>query len=298
MRLVSFYSQKTPQQLSWGIWQQEQNTIVDVCKIDASLPASLRLAVEEGDAIFPRLHAVLEKAAGQSDALLPYDTCVLQAPYTNPSRNILCTGINYVAHLEEFTRPDAEKKIPEFPFLFTKPCTAIAHPESAVPAHEHVTDRYDYEVELAVIIGKKGVNITEENALDHVFGYSIINDLSARNLQRRTTQWYAGKALDQSAPFGPCIVTRDELTDPQNLALETRINGELRQSSHTSLMIFKVAKLIHILSQGSTFLPGDIIATGTPSGVGMAFDPPKFLRSGDVMELTIENIGMLRNTIA
>ncbi len=295
MRLVSFYTHSKPETLSWGIWQPETETIVDVCRIDSSLPSTLRLAVEEGQALFPRLESALQKATAATS--LPYASCTLQAPYTNPPRNILCTGINYVAHMQEFTRPDAEQKIPEFPFIFTKPSTAIAHPESAVSNHVGITSKYDYEVELAVIIGKKGINITEEDALSHVFGYSIINDLSARDLQRRTSQWYVGKALDGSAPFGPCIVTCNALADPQNLQLESRINGEVRQNSHTSLMIFSIAKLIHLLSKGTTLLPGDIIATGTPAGVGMSFDPPKFLQSGDVMELEIENIGILRNSI-
>ncbi len=298
MRLISFYLQSNPADLRWGIWQSENNTVIDVCNIDASLPSSLRLAVEEGDALYPRLQEVLVKAAEQPQNQHAFSACTLQAPYTNPPRNIMCTGINYMAHLQEFSRPDAEQKAPEFPFLFTKPCTAITHPDAIVSAHEEITQKYDYEVELGVVIGKKGINIREEDALSHIFGYSIINDLSARDLQRRTTQWYAGKSLDQSAPFGPCIVCRQDLANPQDLHLESRINGEVRQSSHTSLMIFTVAKLIHIVSQGTTLLPGDIIATGTPAGVGMSFNPPKFLKSGDVMELEIENIGILRNTIA
>ncbi len=294
MRLISFIPQNT-QDLRWGIWQAD-NTIIDVCKVDSSLPATLRLAVDQGQDIFPRLEKALHNAA--PEAIVPFAQCILQAPYTNPPRNILCTGINYVAHLEEFARPDAEKNIPEFPFLFTKPCTAIAHPNTALDVHARVTDKYDYEVELAVVIGKKGKNIPEEQALEHVFGYSIINDLSARDLQRRTTQWYAGKSLDESAPFGPCIVDAKTLSNPQILKLESRINGEVRQSSHTSLMIFSVARLIHLLSQDTTLLPGDIIATGTPAGVGMSFTPSKYLKSGDLMELEIENIGILRNTLA
>ncbi len=294
MRLISFIPKNNPQELRWGIWQSD-DSIIDVCKADTSLPPSLRLAVEEGTGIFPRLEKLIPNA--QPEHCLALSQCTLQSPYTNPPRNILCTGINYVAHLEEFTRPEAESKIPEFPFLFTKPCTAIAHPNTALDVHAKETEKYDYEVELAVIIGKKGKNIPQDKALEHVFGYSIINDLSARDLQRRTTQWYAGKSLDESAPFGPCIVDAATITDPQKLKLESRINGEVRQSSHTSLMIFSVARLIHLLSQGSTLLPGDIIATGTPAGVGMSFTPSKYLKSGDLMELEIENIGILRNTL-
>ncbi len=298
MRLVSFVQKVAPEILRWGIWNEAEKTIFDVCSADGNLPDTLRLAVEEGDKLFPQLEKLIQQYEGTKTHCIPFENCALRAPYTNPPRNILCTGINYVEHLHELVRPlSVEQKLPEFPFIFTKPCTAIAHPDTALDGHADVTGSYDYEVELAVIIGKQGKNIPQENALEHVFGYSIINDLSARDLQRRTSQWYIGKALDGSAPFGPCIVCRQSLADPQNLHLQSRINGEVRQSSHTGHMIFSVAKLIHILSQGTTLMAGDIIATGTPAGVGMSFDPPKTLVSGDSMELEIEHIGILKNTI-
>ncbi len=298
MRLISFVQNTAPEILRWGIWYEEENTVFDVCSADSNLPATLRMAVEEGDSLFPQLEKLAQQHSGTKAHRISFEECTLRAPYTNPPRNILCTGINYVEHLHELVRPlDVERKLPEFPFIFTKPCTAIAHPNTALDSHAALTDRYDYEVELAVIIGKQGKNISQENALEHVFGYSIINDLSARDLQRRTSQWYIGKALDGSAPFGPCIVCRQSLADPQNLQLQSRINGEVRQNSHTGHMIFTVAKLIHILSQGTTLMAGDIIATGTPAGVGMSFDPPKVLVSGDSMELEIEHIGVLKNTI-
>ncbi len=297
MRLVSYVLQSNEKDVRWGIWQAEEDCIIDAQKAEPSLPSSLRLAVEQADT-YVRLKEILSRARELSHARVPFATCNLKAPYTNPPRNILCTGINYRAHLEEFTRPDkVEQKLPEFPFVFTKPCTSIVDPNVAVESHANITQSYDYEVELAVIIGKSGRDIPEEKALEHVFGYSIINDLSARDLQRRTTQWYAGKSLDESAPFGPCIVCRQDIDNPQNLEISCKINGEERQRSNTNMMLFPIAKLIHVMSQGSTLLAGDIISSGTPSGVGMAFDPPKFLRSGDVMELEVENIGILRNTI-
>ncbi len=299
MRLVSFFHANNSGKLRWGFWHPENNYILDVQLANSSMPTSLRLAIEHED-IFEKLAQIY--ADDQSDkinsARLPISETTLQAPYTNPPKNILCTGINYAEHLDELVRPLAiEQKLPDYPFIFTKPCTTIAHPDSKLTCHTNVTNSYDYEVELAVIIGKQGCNIAKENAMEYVFGYSIINDLSARNIQRRTSQWYCGKALDFSAPFGPCIVHKNFIGDPQNLRISSRINGEVRQGSNTKKMIFDVATLIHILSRGSTLLPGDIIATGTPSGVGMSFNPPKFLKAGDIMELEIENIGILRNYI-
>ncbi len=298
MRLVSFLRKNFSEELFWGIWEPEKGYIFDVCQAEPNLPKTLRLAIEKGDEIFNSLQELVKKHAAEQTFHIPLEECVLQAPYLDPPRNIICTGINYVEHLQELNRPMSVKMaLPTYPFVFTKPCTSIAHPEAILENHSNLTKKYDYEVELAVIIGKKGKNIPENQALDYVFGYSIVNDLSARDLQRRTSQWYTGKALDDSAPFGPCITCRQSIKNPQDLKLETRVNDEVRQSSSTSMMIFTVAKLIHIVSQGCTMLPGDIIATGTPAGVGMSFTPTKFLRAGDVMELEIENIGILRNTL-
>ncbi len=299
MHLVTFvYKNDVSCTEHWGIWQQEAGYVVDVVVANPVMPHSLRRAVEQTDMLLPLLQDIVEQDAKGTLTRVSIDAVTLRAPYTNPPRNIICTGINYADHQKEFTRTDAkEQALPEFPFLFTKPCTAIAHPNTAVEAHQGLTQQYDYEVELAVIIGKGGRDIPKAQALDHVFGYAIINDLSARDLQRRTSQWYVGKSLDASAPFGPCIVHKSAIPDPQNLRIASRINGEERQSAHTSMMIFPVATLIHIISQGTTLLPGDIIATGTPAGVGMGLRPPQFLKSGDIMELEIENIGLLQNII-
>ncbi len=298
MRLISFIHKEKPEQLHWGLWQEVEGYVVDAQLANAQLPTSLRLAIEQSESTIPQLQEIFATHTTLNHAQIALDQVSLQAPYMDPPRNILCTGINYAEHLDELVRPlSVEQKLPEFPFIFTKPCTAIAHPEAALESHSNITDSYDYEVELAVIIGKKGINIDKKDALNYVFGYSIINDLSARDIQRRTSQWYCGKALDGSAPFGPCIVYKDYIKNPQNLQITTRINNETRQNSNTNNMLFDVATLIHIISQGTTLLPGDIIATGTPSGVGMSFKPPKYLKSNDIMELEIENIGILRNTI-
>ncbi len=301
MRLISFTDNEKPNDLRWGIWQKDAGYVLDVQLAKENMPKNLRDAIDYGDQI---IHELKNIEADDAENLLPraridFENITIKAPYTNPPRNILCTGINYVEHLDELVRPLAvEQKLPEFPFIFTKPCTAIAHPDTKIESHSNITESYDYEAELAVIIGKKGRDITKEHALDYVFGYSIVNDLSARNLQRRTSQWFCGKALDNSAPFGPCIVPKHAIGDVQNLNITAHINGELRQNSNTSKMLFNISTLIHIISQGMTLLPGDILITGTPSGVGMSFNPPKFLQSGDLMELEVENIGILRNYIA
>lgn len=305
MRLVTFTTQGADSRI--GIWSQDDTYILDVCLAEQcwlstqTLPTTLRGLVEAQDKALPLLRQLEARDAAGSEknnCRIPFASAALRAPYTDPPRNILCTGINYVDHLKELDRGVvAEQKMPEHPFIFTKPRTCIAHPNSAVDGHSAESQAYDYEVELAVIIGKTGKNISREDAFEHIFGYSIINDLSARDLQRLTTQWYRGKALDESAPFGPCIVTRDSIPDPHQLRISSKINGELRQNAHTSQMIFTLPTLIETLSLGTTLEAGDIIATGTPSGVGMSFKPPRYLKPGDCMELEIDGIGVLRNTI-
>lgn len=306
MYLVTYVLPTRGQEPSIAFWLKEKDRVVDILQAEqrylgaTTLPSTMRELIDNSGTILPRLRMVHDAALADNggNGHLPLADVRLRAPYTNPPRNILCIGLNYTEHLKELDRPLlAEQKLPETPFVFTKPCTAIAHPDDILDVHNDITLCYDYEVELAVIIGKSGKNIRKEDALEHVFGYSIVNDLSARDLQRLTTQWYRGKCLDGSAPFGPCIATKDAIPDPQNLAISSRINGELRQDSHTARMLFDVATLISVVSTGSTLLPGDIISTGTPSGVGMSFQPPRYLKSGDCLKLEIENIGVLRNTM-
>jgi 2-keto-4-pentenoate hydratase/2-oxohepta-3-ene-1,7-dioic acid hydratase in catechol pathway len=174
----------------------------------------------------------------------------------------------------------------------------VNHPDGNIPFDPAVTEQLDWEVELGVVIGRAGKDISADCALDYVFGYTIINDISARDIQARHVQWFKGKSLDGACPMGPCIVTADEIPDPQTLALRLTVNGILKQEASTAVMIFPVAQIIAILSQGMTIEPGDLIATGTPSGVGMARTPPEYLRPGDIVEATIEGIGTLRNRVA
>ena len=214
----------------------------------------------------------------------------LQAPIPAPARNIFCLGRNYADHAAE-----RGAAVPEHPVYFTKPAHAVVGPGDRV-VHHAVTKELDYEVELTAVIGSPGRDIARGDALRHVFGYTIINDVTARDLQKRHGQWFKGKSLDTFCPMGPILVTTDEIPDPQALAVSLRVNGQVRQSSHTSKMIFPVDQCIEVLSQGLTLLPGDVIATGTPDGVGAATG--NFLKVGDRMEAEVEHIGVLANRIA
>lgn len=223
--------------------------------------------------------------------VLPLSEVRLLAPIPRLRKNIFCMGRNYAEHARE-----SGGSVPTVPVFFTKPPTCVVAPEAPV-VHHAVTQQLDYEVELAVVIGKRGRDIAVERALDYVFGYTIMNDVTARDLQRRHEQWFKGKSLDTFAPMGPAVVHRSAVPDPQNLRLRMRVNGEVRQDASTSTMVFTVAQLLSVLSAGMTVEPGDILATGTPSGVAMGRTPPSWLQPGDVVEAEIEGIGLLRNRI-
>lgn len=230
---------------------------------------------------------------------LKKDGVISCAPITHPRQDVICLGINYMAHAEESARYKQEAFGGErpYPIYFSKRVNeAVAH-GGIVPAYENLVDSLDYEVELAVIIGKDAKNVSKEDAYNYVFGYTILNDISARNLQTRHKQWYFGKSLDGFTPIGPCIVTVDEFVNPPELAIKSYVNGELRQNSNTNLLIFDVAHVISDLSQGMTLKAGTIIAMGTPAGVGMGFVPPNFLKPGDTITCEIEKIGQLTNIV-
>ena len=222
----------------------------------------------------------------------------LCAPVIMPRQDVICLGINYGDHAIEAGKFSNEfEKERQDTIYFSKRVNRATAPGEAIPAYEGYADSLDYEVELGVILGKDVKNVSPKEALDAVFGYTIINDVSARNVQTRHKQWYLGKSLDGFTPIGPCIVTADEITDPQNLDIKCYVNGELRQNSNTKYMMQTVAGAISELSQGMTLLAGTIIATGTPSGVGMGMEPPCFLKKGDVVTCEIESIGVLENTV-
>lgn len=238
-------------------------------------------------------------AAESLGASLPLSAVSLRAPIPRPRQDVICLGINYKAHADESIRYDASAFGGErpVPIYFSKRVSEAVAPEGFIESHPDLVQRLDYEVELAVIIGKAARNVKAADAKDYIFGYTILNDVSARLLQTTHKQWYFGKGLDGFTPMGPCITTADEISFPPALAISTHVNGEPRQRSTTDLLITSIAEIIEELSSGMTLLPGTIIATGTPAGVGMGFDPPKFLNPGDVVECTIEGIGTLRNTV-
>lgn len=222
----------------------------------------------------------------------------LRAPIPRPRKNIICLGMNYAAHaIESLRAKGLPEKLPEYPVFFSKMPTAVNHPNAPVPLMPDVSAQRDWEVELAVIIGRRGRDIPASAALDYVFGYTIMNDVSARDLQTRHQQFFYSKSLDGSAPLGPWIVTADEIPDPHALGIRLRLNGELVQNSTTRDMIFDIPTCIATFSRGITLEPGDIIATGTPAGVGMGMTPQRWLKAGDVMEAEIDGIGVLRNTV-
>jgi 2-keto-4-pentenoate hydratase/2-oxohepta-3-ene-1,7-dioic acid hydratase in catechol pathway len=260
-------------------------------------PPSLLALIQAGPAQWQRAAAVAE-ALG--DTGLALDSVRLHAPIPRPLKNVFCLGLNYAAHAKESAAArNKETKIPEIPVIFSKTPTTVNGPFDDIPVDRGATNQVDWEVELGVIIGTPGKNIRAADALAHVFGYTVINDISARDVQiAHGGQWFKGKSLDGSCPMGPMVVTPDEFGDPQNKRLQCRVNGVSKQDATTADMIFPVATIVEWLSKGMTLDAGDVIATGTPSGVGMGRDPKEFLQQGDVVETEIEGIGTLRNRIS
>jgi len=221
------------------------------------------------------------------------------APIPRPRKNVFCVGWNYLEHFEEGAKARTQvQEMPQHPTFFSKVPTTVTGPYDPVPLHAGITEKLDWEVELGVIIGRGARNIAEDDALKHVFGYTVVNDVSAREVQRRHgQQWFKGKSLDGSCPMGPWIVTADEVPDPQALRVSCRVNGVVKQDSNTRQMYFRIPRIIAELSAGLTLEPGDIISTGTPAGVGHARTPPEFLAPGDLLETEVEGIRVLRNKI-
>jgi len=236
-------------------------------------------------------------ALGSLGAAVPLASAHLHAPVT-PRKNIFCVGRNYLAHAEEGARVrGVELKLPDVPTFFSKAPTAVADPGQTLELMADVSSQYDWEAEMAIVIGKKCKNVSEADALDVIFGYTCLNDVTARDLQNKHVQWFKGKTLDNSCPIGPWIVDTGEIGDPQALDIALRVNGEVKQSANTAAMIFNLRRIIASLSHGLTLEPGDVIATGTPEGVGFARTPPEFLKDGDVMEVEVQNIGILRSPV-
>jgi 2-keto-4-pentenoate hydratase/2-oxohepta-3-ene-1,7-dioic acid hydratase in catechol pathway len=261
-----------------------------------TLPSSLAGFIAAGSPVFAAARALLEIRS--REAIVPAAEIRLLAPIPRPVKNVFCVGRNYHDHVVEgYRAAGRETKLPAFPQFFTKPPTAVIGPVEDFPYDPGVTKALDYECERAVIIGTGGRDIPRAKALEHVFGVTVLNDITARDLQRRHDQWFKGKGLDRSCPMGPCVVTLDAIPNLGTLELTTTVNGAERQRGTVSQMIFDIPEIIMQLSNGLTLEPGDIIATGTPSGVGYAMDPPQLLNAGDVVECAISGIGRLVTTI-
>ena len=293
MKLVTF-STGTDQRV--GVIDVERGVVGDVT---ALLPegAGLLEVIARWDALGPLLARV-----DATVVVYPLEQVRLLAPIPRPRRDVFCVGKNYRDHVLEFGRsgydqPDHSQDMPEHPVVFTKATTSVTGPFDDIDPHHDVTAELDYEAELGVIIGRGGRGITREQAFEHVWGYTIIDDFTARDLQRKHKQWLIGKSLDTHCPMGPYAVSADEISDVTALVVESHVNGELRQSAPVKELIFDIPELIATISAGITLLPGDLIATGTPAGVGIGFDPPKFMVSGDVIEVSITGLGAQRNRV-
>lgn len=266
-----------------------------VCAEGAGADVAVLKAIEEGQ-------AAVSAWAASAGRRVPLDSVRLLSPVPKPLRDIFCVGKNYYAHAAEFFSSgfdsSAKEEVPSHPVIFTKPTTSVAGPGDVVKGSLDHTNSVDYEGELGVVIGKRCFQVSKDEALDHVFGYVVVNDVTSRILQKDHNQWVIGKGIDTFCPMGPWIATADEVGDVTELELVTEINGEERQRAKVSDLIFDIPTLIETMSRTMTLLPGDIIATGTPVGVGIGFNPPKYLTPGDTMKVSITGLGVLENSIA
>lgn len=264
-----------------------------------NLPDDMLLLIDAAPTALPVLRELIDRSANRlavGSASAIEDVRIL-APIVRLRKNIFGIGLNYRAHVSESARSlETDANLPTHPIVFSKPPTAVVGPGDSIHHDAKLTQQLDWEVELAVVIGKTATRVPAATAMSHVFGYSVMIDISARD-NRRGGQWIFSKGMDTYAPFGPAIITVDEIPDPHNLRLWLRKNGEIKQDSNTQYMLFRIADLIADISSGITLEPGDIIATGTPAGVGAGRTPPEWLWPGDVLEAGIEGIGVLRHPV-
>ncbi|MFF3091390.1 fumarylacetoacetate hydrolase family protein [Streptomyces nojiriensis] len=297
MRLVSY----TLDDASVRLGAQVDDLVVDLTTLarraGVQLPPDLLSLIRAGAAAQEAARGLLAAgpAAWPAEAVHRIEAVSLRAPL-RPGK-IIGVGLNYIEHVEESSRSlDTDKDLPPRPVLFGKPATAVTGPGQPILHNADLTTQLDWECELAVVIGRPAFRVSEDDAYDHIFGFSIVNDISARD-QRRSGQWFFSKGQDSYAPFGPVVVTRDAIPDPMALDLSLRVNGVTKQKSNTRHMLFSIARLIADISSGMTLEPGDVIATGSPSGVGAGMVPPEFLHPGDTVEATVEGIGTLTNPV-
>jgi 2-keto-4-pentenoate hydratase/2-oxohepta-3-ene-1,7-dioic acid hydratase in catechol pathway len=291
VRLVTFEHNGTT-----SIGVDLDGEIVDVGTADPEIPGDMVDLIALGDAGLERV-----RAATTTGPRLSADQVRLLAPIPVPRKNVIAVGRNYRDHAKEFSDSgfDASEKqmVPDHPVVFTKSPTSVVGPGVAIDTGNDPSGTTDYEGELAVVIGKPAKAVTAERAMDHVYGYTVVNDVTARGLQKKHVQWFIGKSPDTYCPMGPCLTTADELPDIGSAWLRTWVNGELRQEAPISALIFDVPTLITTLSEVMTLEPGDVIATGTALGVGIGFDPPRYLQPGDQVEIAIDGIGTLHNPV-
>ena len=295
MRLVTFESPAGPR-----LGAVVGENVLDLAA-SADLPTDMLTFIEAGERTWERARTLVQQVEhdGAREGHQPLRAVKLLAPIPRPRKNVFALGLNYKEHVAEGARArGSEMKLPEYPVFFSKVTTSVIGPDEPIPYDGRLSDRWDWEVELAVVIGKAGRDITREQAFDHIFGYTVLNDVSVRDIQRKHgNQFFRGKSIDGTCPIGPWIVTRDEVPHPHRLRVTTRVNGVTKQDSNTSFMIFDIPATIESLAAGMTLEPGDIIATGTPDGVGFARNPPEFLKPGDVVEMEVEGVGLLRNPV-
>lgn len=300
MKLLSF---KVKDQIKFGPKVKREEAVWDVAEIQKQLnilPAFPETIIEGITLGFDFVEQVrklvdaAQKADNNAQFKLAFTNIEWLSPIPRTPKNILCVGKNYNDHAVEM----GADKAPENIMIFTKSPTAIAADETTLPVHAGITESLDYEGELAVVIGKRGKNIPKGMAIDYIFGYTIANDITARDLQQKHKQFFLGKSLEGSCPMGPYLVSKDEIPDPHALSIVTKVNGEVRQNGSTKDMMFSVSDIISIISNYVTLEPGDVILTGTPAGVGKGMNPPQFLKAGDEVKIAIEGIGTLANRFA
>lgn len=290
------YMTRTDESPQLGILHKEKDAVIPFSLLDIDYKTMMETILHLTRAEFERLH--LAQVDGDIPTI-PLKMLKLCAPIRKPAQDIICLGINYADHETEASRYEKENlaKREPYPIYFSKRVNETTACYDTIPAYTNLVDSLDYEAELAIIIGKDAKNVSEADAEKYIFGYTILNDMSARNLQTRHQQWYFGKSLDGFTPLGPYITTSDELPLPLNLSIRSYVNDELRQNSNVNQMIYPIPRIISELSQGMTLKAGTIISTGTPAGTGMGCNPPAFLKPGDVVRCEIEGIGALINTI-
>ena len=282
-----------------GVLDTSYSEIIDLAKVSPDLPQNMLDFITLGEYALNGAKSALQNKQYR----LSLSQVHLLAPIPRPLRNIICVGKNYRSHIQELQKDDSAcssttNELPAKPIIFTKATTSVIGPGECIPVWLDTTQSADYEGELAVIIGKQGRSISQDNAFEYVFGYTILNDVTSRRLQHEHQQWFLGKSIDGFCPMGPAIVTADEISDVTQLKIQTWINDELRQEDSVANLLFDIPTLIETLSRSMTLEPGDIIATGTPAGVGMGYNPPRFLKKGDEVKITIDQIGTLVNPVA